>query len=55
MDGGMVNIRNEGWKEMKVGTVFDVVLRPERDSRTEELVEQAHRVNMAYRCRVRFS
>lgn len=24
LDGGMVHIRGEGWKEMKVGTVFDV-------------------------------
>ena len=26
MDGGMVHIRGEGWKEFKVGTVFDVEL-----------------------------
>ena len=24
MDGGMVNVRGEGWKEIKVGAVFDV-------------------------------
>ncbi len=48
IDGGMVNIRGEGWKEMKVGTVFDVDLRLERDPRTRELVEQAHGVHMAY-------
>lgn len=24
MDGGMVNIRGEGWKEFKVGTVYDI-------------------------------
>jgi hypothetical protein len=48
MDGGMVHIRGEGWKEFKVGTVFDVELRLERDKRTEEFVERAHGVNMAY-------
>jgi hypothetical protein len=48
LDGGMVNIREEGWKEFKVGTVFDVEQRLERDERTGELVERAHGVNMAY-------
>ena len=48
MDGGMVNIRGEGWKEMKVGTVFDIDLRLERDSQTRDLVERPHGINMAY-------
>jgi len=48
MDGGLVHIRGEGWKEFKVGTVFDVELRLERDKRTMEFVERAHGVNMAY-------
>ena len=48
MDGGMVHIRSEGWKEFKVGTVFDVELRMERDPRTHELVERPHAVDMAY-------
>lgn len=48
IDGGMVNIRGEGWKEFKVGAVFDVALRPERDPRTGERVEQAHGVDVAY-------
>jgi hypothetical protein len=48
MDGGMVHIRGEGWKEFKVGTVFDVELRLERDPRTRDLVECAHGVHMAY-------
>jgi hypothetical protein len=33
-DGGMVNIRSEGWKEMQAGAVFDVAIRLERDPRT---------------------
>jgi hypothetical protein len=48
MDGGMVHIRGEGWKEFKVGTVFDVEQRLERDSRTHDLVERPHGINMAY-------
>lgn len=48
LDGGMVNIRQEGWKEMKVGGVCDVEQRLERDPDTRELVEQAHGVNVAY-------
>jgi hypothetical protein len=48
MDGGMVNIRGEGWKEFKVGVIFDVEQRLERDDRTGELVERAHGVHMAY-------
>src|SRR5437879_4028292 len=27
LDGGMVNIRGQGWKEMKVGVVYDVSAR----------------------------
>lgn len=48
MDGGMVHIREEGWKEMKVGTVFAVDLRLERDPQTDELVEQAHASQVSY-------
>lgn len=48
MDGGMVNIRGEGWREMKVGTVFDVVCRRERNPQTGELDEMAHGVNVHY-------
>ena len=48
MDGGMVNIRDEGWKEMKVGTVFDIDLRLERDPQTRDLVQRPHGTHMAY-------
>lgn len=41
IDGGMVHIRKEGWKEFKAGTVFDIVMRPERDPLTGEWAEQA--------------
>ncbi len=48
MDGGMVNIRDEGWCELKVGTIFDVDLRLERNPQTGELDEMAHGVNVHY-------
>jgi hypothetical protein len=46
MNGGMMNIRQEGWKEFKVGAVFDIELRLERDESTHELVERPHGVNV---------
>jgi len=48
MDGGMVNIRGEGWRELKVGTVFDVETRLERNPQTQQLDEMAHGVNVHY-------
>jgi hypothetical protein len=48
LDGGMVNIRGEGWKEFKVGTIFEVEQRWERDSMTRELVQSPHAAAMVY-------
>lgn len=48
LDGGMVNIRGEGWKEFKVGTIFDVEQRWERDPKTRELRRVPHGVGMVY-------
>jgi hypothetical protein len=48
MDGGMVNIRGEGWRELKVGVVFDVETRLERNPQTQQLDEMAHGVNVNY-------
>lgn len=48
MDGGTLNIRGEGWKEMKVGAVYDVQQRLERDVRTQEWTEQAHASHITY-------
>lgn len=39
MDGGMVNIRGEGWKEFKAGVVYDVTARPGQDPQTGETVD----------------
>jgi hypothetical protein len=48
VDGGMVNIRDDGWRELKVGTTFDVDIRLERNPQTQELDEMAHGVNVHY-------
>jgi hypothetical protein len=45
MDGFMVHILQEGWKEMKLGAVFDLELRPGRDERTGGPRLLAHAVN----------
>ncbi len=39
VDGGMVNIRGEGWKEFKAGVVYDVGSRPGQDPQTGETVD----------------
>jgi hypothetical protein len=48
MDGAQVNIRHEGWKELKVGCVFDVAVRSEEDPETHECADQAHAVHNSY-------
>ena len=48
MDGAMINIREEGWKELKVGDVFEIEMRPEVDAETQVLTPQAHAVHNSY-------
>ena len=48
MDGFMVRILDEGWKEMKLGAVFDLELRQGRDERTGERALLAHAANNTY-------
>jgi hypothetical protein len=48
LDGGMVNIRAEGWRELKVGAVFDITLKRERNPQTNELEAMPHGEAMAY-------
>jgi len=36
LDGGMVHVRGEGWKEFKTGVVYDVGVRPGEDVLTGE-------------------
>lgn len=49
LDGGKMHLRGEGWKEFKVGTVYEVAANPEWDPETGEWVEEVHGVKMAYR------
>ncbi len=48
MDGGKLHVRKEGWKEFKVGTVFNITSRLERNPLTQELEPQAHAVDTSY-------
>jgi len=48
MDGGKVHIRDEGWKELKVGCVFEIEVWPTWDKETKEWVELAHAVDNSY-------
>jgi hypothetical protein len=48
MDGMMVHIRQEGWKELKVGAVFDIEVRLGKDEHTHEPVQMAHAVHNSY-------
>jgi hypothetical protein len=48
MDGAKVYIRKEAWKELKVGCVFDVQVRPTLDKPTGETLDLAHAVHNTY-------
>jgi hypothetical protein len=48
MDGSMLYILGEGWKELKIGCVFDVEVRPALDGETGERAELAQAVNNSY-------
>jgi hypothetical protein len=48
MDGTMVHILHEGWKELKVGCCFDIDVFPTWDKETQEWEELAHAVNNSY-------
>jgi hypothetical protein len=48
MDGSLIHIREEGWKEIKVGSVFEIEVRPTLDERTGDMVDLAHAVHNSY-------
>lgn len=48
LDGSMVHIRGEGWKELKVGCIGQVAVHPTRDKATGDLVPLAHTINQTY-------
>jgi hypothetical protein len=48
MDGAKVNIRQEGWKELKVGCVFEIKVKPTRDPDTGDWMDLAHADHNSY-------
>jgi hypothetical protein len=48
MDGTMVHIRDEGWKELKVGCSFDIEVYPTWNKEIQEWEDLAHAVNNRY-------
>ena len=48
MDGTMIHIREEGWKELKAGSIFEVEKRVENDPETQEKLEIGHAVKNGY-------
>ncbi len=48
IDGGMIHIRGEGWKELKVGGIGRIELTPSRDPLTGDILELAHTVDNTY-------
>ena len=48
MDGAMVHVRTEGWKELKVGCVFEIGSRVAKDHQTQEELELASAIHNTY-------
>jgi hypothetical protein len=48
MDGAMVHVRGEGWKELKVGCVFDIAVQFARAEHTGEPLEVARAAETSY-------
>jgi hypothetical protein len=48
IDGAMLYLHGEGWKECKVGCVFDVENEMRRDAQTGDYAEFGHAVNLSY-------
>jgi hypothetical protein len=48
MDGTMVHIRDEGWKELKVGCSFEIEVYPTWNKATQEWEDLAHAVDNRY-------
>ena len=48
IDGTMIRLREEGWKELKVGAVFEIEVRPTVDERSRDPLDLAHAVHNSY-------
>jgi len=48
MDGAMIHVRQEGWKELKVGGLGKIELQPTRDPLTGDMLDLPHTVENTY-------
>ena len=48
MDGAMVHILDEGWKELKVGCVYEIEPKAVFDQESQEWLEMGHAVHNSY-------
>lgn len=48
MDGAAIFIRDYGWSELKVGTVFDIKVAPTKNRETGAWGDKAHAINTQY-------
>lgn len=48
LDGAMIHIKQEGWKELKIGAVFEVAVAPTLDAESGEMVPLAHAQHTSY-------
>lgn len=48
LDGFMLPLREEGWKECKLADLYEVAVRPAVDEETGEVVERAHAIKQSY-------
>jgi hypothetical protein len=48
IDGARVNIRGEGWKELKAGCVFEIKVKSALDPQTGDLIDLAQAVGNSY-------
>lgn len=48
MDGTMVHVREEGWKELKVGSIFEIEKHKRIDQKTGQEIELGHAVKNGY-------
>ncbi len=45
---GVIHIRGEGWKELKVGRIGKIQLGPTKDPVTGEMLDLAHTIENTY-------
>jgi hypothetical protein len=48
LDGAILNIRKEGWKEVKIGCLFEIAVLPSQDKGSGEWVDLAHAAKNSY-------